>query len=69
MAPERASPEVLAEADVPATTIAALTAAGYRVRTVPARSGAVGHAHMIRAVPDGIEAGSDPRADGGALDS
>jgi len=69
MAPERETPEVLAEADVPAPTVAALTASGYRVLTAPARSGAVGHAHMIRAVPGGFEAGSDPRADGGALAS
>ncbi len=69
MAPERETPEVLAEAGVPAPTVAALTASGYRVRTVPAQSGAVGHAHMIRAVPGGFEAGSDPRADGGALAS
>jgi len=28
---------------------------------------AVGHAHMIRTGPAGFDAGSDPRADGGAL--
>ena len=31
MAPERETPEVLAEADVPARTVAALTGSGYRV--------------------------------------
>jgi hypothetical protein len=33
------------------------------------RDGEVGHAHMIRVVPDGFDAGSDPRADGGAAAS
>ena len=69
MAPERETPEVVAEADVPAPVTAALTDSGYRVSTVAAQSGSVGHAHMIRAVPGGFAAGSDPRADGGALAS
>jgi gamma-glutamyltranspeptidase len=60
---------VLAESDVPAPTLAALKDAGYRVDTVGERDAAVGHAHMIHAVPDGFDAGSDPRADGGALAS
>ncbi|MGZ8615102.1 MAG: gamma-glutamyltransferase, partial [Actinomycetota bacterium] len=69
MAPEGEMPEVLAEADVPASTIDALRASGYGIDTMPARSGSAGHAHLIRAVAGGFEAGSDPRADGGALAS
>lgn len=66
---EGPTPFVLAESDVPAPTLAALKDAGYRVDTVGERDAAVGHAHMIHAVPGGFDAGSDPRADGGALAS
>ena len=69
MSAEGASPEAIAEADVPAATVEALKMAGYRVDTVEERDGSVGHAHMIRAVAGGLDAGSDPRADGGAMAS
>lgn len=69
MSPEGAAPEVIAEADVPEATVGALEAAGYRVDVLGERDGSVGHAHMIRVVADGFDAGSDPRADGGALAS
>jgi gamma-glutamyltranspeptidase len=69
MSPEAAAPEAIAEADVPASTVEALKDAGYGVDTVEARDGSVGHAHMIRAVDGGFDAGSDPRADGGAMAS
>lgn len=69
MSPEGPAPGVIAEADVPASALAALKAAGYRVDTVKERDGSVGHAHMIRAVAGGLDAGSDPRADGGAMAS
>jgi gamma-glutamyltranspeptidase/glutathione hydrolase len=69
MSPEGETPGVLAEADVPASAIESLKAAGYRVDTVGERDGSVGHAHMIRAVSGGFDAGSDPRADGGAMAS
>jgi len=69
MSPEGPGPLVIAEADVPETVVRALGAAGYRVDVVSERDGSVGHAHMIRATPGGLDAGSDPRADGGALAS
>jgi gamma-glutamyltranspeptidase/glutathione hydrolase len=69
MSPEGEEPSVIAEARVPDRTLASLAAAGYRVATVGELDGSVGHAHMIRATADGFEAGSDPRADGGAMAS
>jgi gamma-glutamyltranspeptidase/glutathione hydrolase len=69
MAPEGETPAAVVEADVPSEAVASLKDAGYRVDTVGEVDGAVGHAHMIRATPDGFDAGSDPRADGGAMAS
>ena len=69
MSPEGQTIEVSAEADVPGQVVHSLKEAGYRVDTVGDRDGSVGHAHMIRAVADGFDAGSDPRADGGAMAS
>jgi oxamate amidohydrolase len=69
MSPEGASPQVIAEADVPETAVRSLEAAGYRVDVIGEHDGSVGHAHMIRAVAGGLDAGSDPRADGGAMAS
>ncbi len=66
MEPEGDVPTVVAEADVPAQAVEALQAAGYRVDTVNERSEDVGHAHLIVFDDDGLSAGSDPRADGGA---
>jgi gamma-glutamyltranspeptidase len=61
---------ILAEADVPVAVGEALQAAGFRFETLPGPSGELGHAHAIRILEDGtFEAGSDPRADGGALAS
>jgi gamma-glutamyltranspeptidase/glutathione hydrolase len=57
---------VVAEADVPAAVVAALQGAGFRVDTVPERDEGTGHAHLIRSDADGLDAGSDPRADGSA---
>jgi gamma-glutamyltranspeptidase len=62
-----ASPFVLVEADVPTETLERLQGSGFRVDTVGEHDEAVGHAHMIRTGPAGFDAGSDPRADGGAL--
>ncbi len=69
MSPEGATPSAIAETDVPDVAVRALEAAGYQVDAVGERDGSVGHAHMIRVAPGGFEAGSDPRADGGALAS
>jgi gamma-glutamyltranspeptidase len=69
MSPEGEPPRVLAESDVPEATVEALETAGYEVLVGSERDASVGHAHMIRATADGFEAGSDPRADGGAMAS
>ena len=66
MEPEGEVPTVVAEADVPVQAMEALQGAGYRVDTVSERSEDVGHAHLIVFGDDGLSAGSDPRADGGA---
>lgn len=58
---------LVAEASVPDSTRDAFRDAGYRVETVGQLDEGVGHAHVIRVLEDGtFEAGSDPRADGGA---
>ncbi len=61
------TPFVLVGAGVPVETIDRLQGSGFRVDTVGEHDEAVGHAHMIRVGPAGFDAGSDPRADGGAL--
>ncbi|MEO8477965.1 MAG: gamma-glutamyltransferase [Actinomycetota bacterium] len=58
---------VTAEDDVSPYTTDVLSRAGFTVDTVPAPSGSVGHAHLIRVSDDGLAAGSDPRSDGAAL--
>jgi gamma-glutamyltranspeptidase/glutathione hydrolase len=60
-------PAVFAEADVPDTVTASIEAAGFAVETLGVHDDTVGHAHVIRTGPGGLTAGSDPRADGGAL--
>jgi gamma-glutamyltranspeptidase/glutathione hydrolase len=62
-----AVPVVLAEARVPDDVVAAVEGAGFGVARIEAIDGSVGHAHLIRSTPEGLSAGSDPRADGGAL--
>jgi gamma-glutamyltranspeptidase/glutathione hydrolase len=59
-------PPALAEPGVSGEVLAAIAAAGLRVERVP-DDGAAGHAHAIRIGVAGLEAGSDPRADGSAL--
>jgi gamma-glutamyltranspeptidase/glutathione hydrolase len=60
-------PVVYAEADVPAEAVTSIEAAGFDVHPVGVLDHTVGHAHVIRVSAAGLEAGSDPRADGGAL--
>jgi gamma-glutamyltranspeptidase/glutathione hydrolase len=60
-------PPVFAEADLPAEAVASIEAAGFDVHPVGVLDETVGHAHVIRASAGTLEAGSDPRADGGAL--
>jgi len=66
-------PFVALEADVPEVTRDTLGRAGFEVQAMQARDQtwahdeALGHAHLIRSGPGGFDAGSDPRADGGAM--
>jgi gamma-glutamyltranspeptidase/glutathione hydrolase len=58
---------LIAEASVPDPTRDSFQEAGYRTEDVAHLDEDVGHAHLIRVLEDGtFEAGSDPRADGGA---
>ena len=66
---EHGDPFVLAEAGVPPTIRDALERSGFRVADIGEGRGSAGHAHMIAIGDGGFEAGSDPRADGGALAS
>jgi gamma-glutamyltranspeptidase len=54
------------EARFDAATIESLRARGHDVQVVEPWSDLMGHAHVIRIDADGLVAGSDPRADGGA---
>jgi gamma-glutamyltranspeptidase/glutathione hydrolase len=56
------------EGRVPRATGDRLEQAGFRVEKKDDLDESVGHAHLIVVRPDGsFDAGSDPRADGGAL--
>ena len=66
MGPEGEVPMVVAEADVSSVALDALQRAGYQVDNVSERAEDVGHADLIVSTPQGLVAGSDPRADGGA---
>ena len=69
MEPLLAEPWIEAEASVPAEVRGSWERDGFRVETVDPVDRAVGHAHLLR-VDDGVlVAGSDPRADGGAIAS
>jgi gamma-glutamyltranspeptidase/glutathione hydrolase len=61
-------PRAEAETDVPGAVVEALQVGGLRVDTLGTGDG-IGHAHLIRAGEHGFDAGSDPRADGGAMAS
>ena len=66
--PERASPaRIVIEAGVPAEARRSLESSPYPAIGVPDRSDELGHAQLIRVRPDGFDAGSDPRSDGGSL--
>jgi gamma-glutamyltranspeptidase len=64
--PRANSGNALAERGVPARAKDSLATAGFAVEVVPSATEALGHAHLIRVRPGDLEAGSDPRADGGA---
>jgi gamma-glutamyltranspeptidase/glutathione hydrolase len=67
---EAEPPFVLAERGLPGIATEAIERAGYRIESVDAPSGEVGHAHLIIVGADGrFDAASDPRADGAAMAS
>jgi gamma-glutamyltranspeptidase/glutathione hydrolase len=60
-------PEVV-EDGIPGVGADAIAREGFRVERRPTPDGWLGHAHLIHIATDGtLHAGSDPRADGGAL--
>ncbi len=58
---------VEAEASVPSVAVDAILEAGTEVVRVDDLGRSVGHAHLLRVTSGGLEAGSDPRADGSAV--
>ena len=61
------SPAVVAETSVPVAAVDAILDAGAELVRVQDLGRSVGHAHLLRVTSGGLEAGSDPRADGNAL--
>ncbi|MFA9447030.1 gamma-glutamyltransferase family protein [Egicoccus sp. AB-alg6-2] len=64
---EVADGSVAVEADADPAIAAGLRERGHTVTDLEARSHSAGHAHAIRLVAGGYEAGSDPRSEGGAI--
>jgi gamma-glutamyltranspeptidase len=62
----RTTESVLAEPGAEAPEVQAAEA-GLHFERLPALTGMAGHAQTARTGPDGVSAGSDPRADGGVL--
>ena len=69
MSPLRGEPWIEAEGAVPEAVRASFESGGFRVETLGQRDRAVGHAQMVRIDGATLIAGSDPRADGGAMAS
>ncbi|MGI8617317.1 MAG: gamma-glutamyltransferase family protein [Actinomycetota bacterium] len=69
MEPLLADPWIEAEASVPDEVRGSFERDGFRVETVGPVDRAVGHAQLLRVDGGVLVAGSDPRADGGALAS
>jgi gamma-glutamyltranspeptidase len=65
--PEDAGPIVISEDQVPRQVLGRLRAAGFDV--LKSEDGGAGHAQAISITGSALTAGSDPRADGGALAS
>ncbi|GAB3764728.1 gamma-glutamyltransferase family protein [Microlunatus parietis] len=59
----RSVPEVLVEAAAPAAVRAVLETE-FTAQVIEGPDNRFGHAHLVRAVPAGLDAGTDPRADG-----
>jgi gamma-glutamyltranspeptidase/glutathione hydrolase len=61
---------VVAEPGIGEVAAAALASVGFRVDPIDELDEGVGHAHLITIDTDGgLDAGTDPRADGAALAS
>ena len=69
MSPLSGDPWIEAEASVPEAVRASFEREGFRVETLAPVDRAVGHAQLLRIEEGALVAGSDPRADGGAVAS
>ena len=69
MSPLEGEPWIEAEGSVPEAVRASLGSAGFQVETLGEVDRAVGHAQLLRIDGATLVAGSDPRADGGAMAS
>ena len=69
MSPLRGEPWIEAEGSVPEEVRASFRSRGFRVETLGQVDRAVGHAQLLRIDGATLVAGSDPRADGGAMAS
>jgi gamma-glutamyltranspeptidase/glutathione hydrolase len=69
MSPLRGEPWIEAEGAVPEAVRGSFERGGFRVETLGQLDRAVGHAQMVRVDGATLVAGSDPRADGGAMAS
>jgi gamma-glutamyltranspeptidase len=69
MSPLRGEPWIESEATVPDAVRTSFEGGGFRVETLAEIDRAVGHAQLLRIEGATLIAGSDPRADGGALAS
>jgi gamma-glutamyltranspeptidase len=64
---DEGAPLVEAESGVPEAAAEAIVAAGFSIGWVDPATNPLGHAQLIRAGGATLEAGSDPRSDGGAM--
>jgi gamma-glutamyltranspeptidase len=69
MSPLRGEPRIEAEGAVPEEVRASFERRGFHVQTLREMDRAVGHAQMVHIDGATLVAGSDPRADGGAIAS
>jgi gamma-glutamyltranspeptidase len=69
MSPLRGDPWIEAEGSVPEAVRDSLARGGFRVETLDQVDRAVGHAQLLLIDGGALAAGSDPRADGGAMAS
>ena len=67
MSPLRGEPWIEAEASVPEELRASFERGGFHVEPLGQIDRAVGHAQLLRIDGATLVAGSDPRADGGAI--